>query len=105
MLWKTSLTVIFSLGGGLIWAETTAPLEWKPSILLRASTGELPTRNLDLAIAVEIQKLVEGDHVIAKARAEANALHQSDKQLRATLLALRERVEHKQTQIRDVQLR
>ena len=105
MLWKTSLAVVFLLAGSVIGAEAAAPLEWKPSILLRASTGELPTRYLDLAIAVEIQKLVEGDQFIAKAQAEANALRQSDAQLRAALLALRERVEHKQAQIQDVQLR
>lgn len=105
MLWQTSLAVIVLLAGGVIGAETAAPLEWKPSILLRASTGELPTRNLERAIAVEIQKLAEGDHVIAKAQAEANALRQTDVELRATILALRERVTETQAQLQNVQLR
>lgn len=105
MLWKTSFAVIFSMAGGLIWAETAAPLEWKPSVVLRASTGELPTRNLDLALAAERQKLLDAEQEIAKAQAEAAVLQHADEYMNGFLIALRERVIEAQSQIQSIQIR
>jgi len=105
MLWQTSIAVIVLLPGGVIGAETAAPLEWKPSILLRASTGELPTRNFSAAREAERVKLLALEQSIATTRAEAEGLRQSDVELRATILALRERVTETQAQLQNVQLR
>lgn len=49
--------VVFGMGaaiGTLVWAEHALPLDRKPSVILRASTGDLPTRNLaELAAETE----------------------------------------------------
>lgn len=105
MTWKASLAVIVGLAGGVIAAETTAPLEWKPSVLLRASTGELPTRNLSAARDAEREKLLALQQSVATTRAEAAALQDSNAQLRGTIRDLRERVTETQAQIQDVRLR
>ena len=65
MLWQTSIAVIVLLAGGVIGAETAAPLDWKPSILLRSSTGELPTRNFSAAREAERVKLLALEQSIA----------------------------------------
>ena len=105
MLWQTSLAVILLVAGLFMVVRSSCTLEWKPSILLRSSTGELPTRNFSAAREAERVKLLALEQSIATTRAEAEGLRQSDVELRATILALRERVTETQAQLQNVQLR
>lgn len=107
MSWKTPLAVLLplcALGAGVLWAETAAPLDWKPSVLLRASTGDLPTHNLTALAAAERAKVILAEQDTAKAKAEAVVLYHSAEEILATIEALRERVIEKQAEIDQVRL-
>jgi hypothetical protein len=105
MQWILPLVVVVALGVSTISAEVLAPLDWKPSVLLRASTGDLPTHNLTASLAEEEAKGRSAQQVAETTKAEAGTLLESSEQLNATLGLLRERVETKQAELQSVQLR
>lgn len=94
---QTLITLCLSIAlalGAIIATEASLPLDWKPSILLRQSTGELPPH---LTKSLEDEKIrAEGlEFETRQARENASDLAASIGRIEEARAALEQRVQEK----------
>lgn len=100
MSWKIAVPLgILAFGGiarALVVLEAEAPFQEKPSILLKASTGALPTANLPALLAEEDAKVQQAAEAAANAAAQVQALRSALGVTQEALQALDGRIQEKQ---------
>jgi hypothetical protein len=94
---RVFLTVILSVAialGGIIAAEVSLPLDLKPSVLLRVSTGEIPS-NLEQSLDTEKIHSERMALEVHQAQEDASGLAASIVRIEAAREALIQRVQEK----------
>jgi len=104
MSWAVASAVVVALGAGLVWAESSAPYEVKPSVILKASTGDVVARNSAAELALLAARGRQAEDEATRAKAEALGLRVLSDEVRSSLAELRTRVEETAENIQQVQI-
>lgn len=100
MAWKVALPLgvgVFAASlAALVAIERHAPLEQKPSILLRLSTGALPSASLSAGYAAEAAKAEAAAADVLRLRVELSGLRAATSVVQNATRALDARIQEKQ---------